>query len=298
MHILLAVDGSEGGHLAVDTLAHSTFAPGTRVTVLFVLTRYVPSDSPMPDAFLTALREDENARADQVVQEAAKALAPHEFDLDIRVEDGHPAAKIIEVAEAVGADMIMLGALGVTGWLRAVLGSTSLTVVRHAPCPVWVVKRPPKATRFDVLATSDGSANARHALDFLLDLPLREDTVLHLLHVVPALNQQLHLTGSEVDPPVLAPLYKVGEHFKSHGKQVLKADSERMHKRFSDVRAFTLEGDARHKIMDAAQEVEADLIVMGTKGLSGIKEFFLGSISHKVLKHAATSILVVPLPHE
>lgn len=296
MHILIAVDGSSGSREALRTVAATPFPASTRVTLLHVVTRYVPAEPAMAAHTLDTLRAEEDRRAQAVVDEARSILAPRGFDLEVRSVEGHPAQQIVESAAALGTDLVVMGALGVTGWMRVLLGSVSLTVVKHSPCPVWVVKRPMKAGPPDVLIASDGSANARHAIEVLSGLPLPRETVCHLLYVVPAANEQLHLGMGEPVPPVLDSLYRMGEAQREHGQRVLKEDAAALGKRFADVRPFMLEGDPRRHILDAAGEVEADLIVMGSKGLSGIREFFLGSISHKVLKHAEASILVVPHP--
>lgn len=295
MHILLAVDGSEGARLATRELAQLPFPAGTRLTVLHVPTRYVPSAKHgLPQSVVNALKADEDERIQDILKDARALLTDTNFSVEVTVVEGHPARQVTETAVGIGADLIVIGVLGMSGWMRALLGSTSLTVVKHAPCPVWVVKRPRKKRRFDVLLATDGSRNSRHALKFCAALPLPAGTVAHLIHVTPALNEQLHLTGTEIDPPVLAPLYEVGKHLQEQGRALLDHESEMLSHAFAEVRPFIVEGEVRHKILEAADDVEADLLVLGSKGRSGIEEFFLGSVSHKVLKHAPCSVLVVP----
>lgn len=296
MHILYATDGSEGARIAGAALARMPFPADTRLTLLHVLVRYVPSEANPSHALLERLRADEDAHAGQILAEAAKPFEKAGWRVETQVTDGHPARRITEVAEAGGHDLIVTGAMGVSGWVRALMGSTSAGVVKHSPCPVWVVKRPPKKGPMDVLVASDGSAHARHAIATLCRIPFPPGTVAHLLHVVPSLNDQLRLTGSALDPPVLEPLYEIGRTFRLHGEHVLKEDAETLAAAFAEVRPFLEEGEARRRILDAAEAVEADLIVVGSKGISGIREFILGSVSHKVLKHTRASVLIAPLP--
>ncbi len=54
--------------------------------------------------------------------------------------------------------------------------------------------------------------------------------------------------------------------------------------------------DIAAAILAVATEVDADLIVLGTRGLSGVKSLMLGSVSHAVLHHADRAVLVVPSP--
>jgi nucleotide-binding universal stress UspA family protein len=296
MHILYATDGSEGARLAGDTLARMPLPPDPHVTVLHVVTRYTPTAAALPHGVMDSLREDEDARAIRIVNAGKKALAEAGWQVTTRTLDGPPAQRICETAAEGGHDLIVTGALGLSGWLRVLLGSTSTTVVKHAPCPVWVVKRPFKSTGTDVLVATDGSDHAREAIRAVCAMPLPPGAVAHLMYVVPALNEQLHLTGSVLDPPILEPVYEVGRHLRQRGEQVLKEDAATLGGRFAEVRTFIEEGDARRRILSAAAEVEADLIVLGSKGLSGVREFLLGSVSHKVLKHAKASVLIAPLP--
>lgn len=298
MHILFATDGSDGARLAGDTLAHLPLPPDPRVTVLHVITRYTPTAAALPHGVMDHLRGDEDARAIRIVNAAKKPLAAAGWRVTTRTLEGHPAQRISEAAAQGDYDLIVTGALGLAGWLRVLLGSTSTTVVKHAPCPVWVVKRPPKATGIDILVATDGSPHAREAIRVLGRVPFPAGTVVHLLHVVPSINEQLHLTGSVLDPPVLEPVYEVGRHLRQRGEQILKEDARALEGAFAEVRPFLEEGDARRRILAAAAEVEADLIVMGSKGLAGVREFLLGSVSHQVLKHARASVLIAPLPPE
>lgn len=296
MRILYATDGSEGARRAGEALARMPLGPDTRVTALHVLTRYVPADAHLPRETVAALRADEDARAREVLRECEALLAASGARVDTRHVDGHPARAIVEAAEADGADLIVTGALGLSAWQRALLGSVSAGVVKHAPCPVLVVKAALRSGPIRVLVATDGSADARHAIRTLCALPLPEVARVDLVYVTPALTMPLATAGGPLEPPLPEPVGEVARHFRVHGEHVLKEDAATLAARFADVRPRLAEGEPRRAIIEAAREAEADLIVLGSKGLSGIREFFLGSVSHKVLKHARGSVLVVPLP--
>jgi nucleotide-binding universal stress UspA family protein len=59
------------------------------------------------------------------------------------------------------------------------------------------------------------------------------------------------------------------------------------------IRAFAREGDPADAILDVAEEEDADLIVVGNKGMTGAKRFLLGSVPNKVSHHAPCSVLIV-----
>jgi nucleotide-binding universal stress UspA family protein len=60
-----------------------------------------------------------------------------------------------------------------------------------------------------------------------------------------------------------------------------------------DVETFAREGDPADAILDVAEEREADLIVVGHKGMTGARRFLLGSVPNKVSHHAPCSVLIV-----
>lgn len=60
-----------------------------------------------------------------------------------------------------------------------------------------------------------------------------------------------------------------------------------------EVRVYPRQGDPADAILDVAEEIEADLIVVGNKGMSGAKRFLLGSVPNKVSHHAPCSVLII-----
>jgi nucleotide-binding universal stress UspA family protein len=61
----------------------------------------------------------------------------------------------------------------------------------------------------------------------------------------------------------------------------------------ADVDTFARQGDAADAIIDVAEEVRSDLIVVGNRGMTGAKRFLLGSVPNKVSHHAPCSVLIV-----
>ncbi len=60
-----------------------------------------------------------------------------------------------------------------------------------------------------------------------------------------------------------------------------------------EVEAFARQGDPADAILDVAEETDADLIVVGNKGMTGAKRFLLGSVPNKVSHHAPCSVLII-----
>jgi len=146
--ILLCADGSEE---ALGALAAGLDLLGrgdgyVLVTVADAPDPDVLSGAGHPDAELGGAEFDlavgtahESAR--QVVTEAEARLGLH--GLEVRVLGGEPAAAICDLASELGARAVVLGTRGRGGLSRAVLGSVSAYVVRHAPCTVVVTRSTP-----------------------------------------------------------------------------------------------------------------------------------------------------------
>ena len=141
--VLLATDGSKDAELATTTaldLANSTSSELHIVLVEKPAYAYVdPSGYPFfPDAELEhELERQARMRLDAEVQKrrsAGGAVA----QAHLRV--GAAAAEIVDLAEDIGAGLIVMGSRGLGGIRRALMGSVSDSVVRHAHCPVVVVR--------------------------------------------------------------------------------------------------------------------------------------------------------------
>ena len=140
--ILLATDGSEEAELAASTAADLAERTGSVLHVVFVV---VPTRAPFEyDAMGFAIEEpheeikqEGRRRLDEYVrriQEAGGSVAGAHFRL------GKPDDQIVRLAEELGAGHIVVGSRGHGGVRRALLGSVSDSIVRHAPCPVTVVR--------------------------------------------------------------------------------------------------------------------------------------------------------------
>ncbi len=142
--ILLATDGSEEAALAATTAADIAQQTGSELHVVSVgpSVEYVGmgppliADIPAPtqDQLSDEARRLLDAEVEQV--KAAGGKVAHAY---LRL--GMPDAEIVALAEEIGAGLIVLGSRGLGGIRRALMGSVSDSVVRHAHCPVLVVRK-------------------------------------------------------------------------------------------------------------------------------------------------------------
>lgn len=136
-----------------------------------------------------------------------------------------------------------------------------------------------------ILVAVDGSEHSLKAVRYACAMgpPLGAEVV--LLHVVPMLVSATPYHDTVSDQPFLS-LQKVGEDILSRAKTVARDCS-------CEAIDMITHGDPAAKIIDIAKERDVDIIVLGSRGLSGIRRLFVGSISDKVASHAHCPVMIV-----
>ena len=136
--ILLATDGSRDAELARTTAVDLANSTDSEVHVVTVAPGYPSYDIRNP-AVIEQLRKQAedilNEQVEKIEQSGGKVAEKH-----LRIAERYRAQQIVQVAEEIGAGLIIMGSRGLGGVRRALIGSVSDSVVRHAHCPVMVVR--------------------------------------------------------------------------------------------------------------------------------------------------------------
>jgi nucleotide-binding universal stress UspA family protein len=135
--VLLATDGSDEATLAASTAADLAKATASELHVVHV-GEYLPTffaETEMEPAQLE--REARNVLDEQ----AKKIEAAGKTVTEAHLRLGRAPHEILAVAEQIGAGVVVIGSRGLGGLRRALMGSVSDSVVRHAHCPVFVVRK-------------------------------------------------------------------------------------------------------------------------------------------------------------
>jgi nucleotide-binding universal stress UspA family protein len=288
MRLLLATDGSEDARAATTWLNELPLPPQTRVRIVTVLTLPPsPLDIAPVREFYARLRHEARANA----EDARAALRGRFPGTEIDVADGDPRAAIVRAAEAWPADLVVTGGRGLGGVTGLLLGSVSLGVVRHAPCPVLVVKGGARSFG-GALVALDGSEHAAAAAAWLARLPLPATTVVRLLGVV-----ERPRYPSTVPAMATAIVREAIDQIVSERRAALLPALEGAAGLFVDtVKAVELRvvvGHPTDEIVRAAGENDTDLVVVGARGLGAIERLLLGSVSEGVLHQVSRPVLVV-----
>ena len=148
MKVIIAVDGSDASLAAVEAFSRRPWAKGAKVRLLSVVQPYYP----VPGPAHPELKGDFESATEVLVQEArhkvaevANGLRARGIDADTVVHAGDPRTEIVAEAERWGAELIVVGSTGRSGFKRWLLGSVAEYVVRHAPCSVEVPRVQPPA---------------------------------------------------------------------------------------------------------------------------------------------------------
>jgi nucleotide-binding universal stress UspA family protein len=153
-----------------------------------------------------------------------------------------------------------------------------------------------------ILVSYDGSADAQAAIDRVAQLaPGAEATV---LTVWVAFMDSLARTASPGMGLGMIGLYAYGESEdidKANHDAALATATEGAERAMAAglvarPHAERRAGDVANTILGVAADIDADVIALGTRGLSGVKALLLGSVSHSVVQHADRAVLVVPSP--
>ena len=174
------------------------------------------------------------------------------------------------------------------------MGSVSDSVVRHAHCPVLVVRWKPVVFPATILLATDGSEEAVLAAQSAADLAARTASELHVTHVGKVLSHGVGVKASYVGVEVGPLPVDSQELLDNESKELLEAQLARMREAGGSVtEAHLMSGRADEEIIFLAEGVGADLVVVGSRGLGGIRRARLGSVSDSIVRHAHCPVLVV-----
>jgi nucleotide-binding universal stress UspA family protein len=149
MKILFATDGAKQSEAAAEMLKTFAFSDGDEIKIVSVVDMAVPMAIDIYGGYLPDTNELEKTARENAAKllEATEARIKSYFtDKNVMVSSevlfGSPESRIVETAEAIHPDVIVLGSHGYSRWERLLLGSVSDSVVHHAPCSVLIVRTP------------------------------------------------------------------------------------------------------------------------------------------------------------
>ena len=291
MRILLATDGSTAAGVGVDLVGSIAWPEGTAIRVFQAIDTRVPPDLSVLGA--DALEPELRAAARTNVETTAARLEGSGRSVTTAVVVGRAASAIVDSADALDADLVVLGSRGHGTIETMLLGSVSAEVADHAGAPVVVARRP--SIRRAVLGW-DGSDGARLAAEMVRTSPLLHGAAVRVVSVAD-IGPPWWTGMPGASAPRLMPFYVAARDAsrQSHA-QVAEEMAAALRAAGVDAVAEVREGDAAGGILAAAADWDADMIVVGTHGRTGLSRLLLGSVTRNVLSHASASVLIARAP--
>ena len=145
-----------------------------------------------------------------------------------------------------------------------------------------------------ILVPIDGSKHSLHAFEKAVQIALKFDGELTLLHVYSEIYPLAQASFIMGETEVLAPelVAQFGEVARKAGAQILESGKKKAKAKGVQAETLLREGNTVEEILKTAEEGGFDLIVIGARGLSRVKRIFLGSVSQRVTTHAPCPVLV------
>ena len=305
MNVLVGVDFSRHSREAVRFISGIGFPPASHIFLAHIIKVSKElgdlKHSVDVEEGLRTIRQQSREHASKHLHRLQQVLDQDHLVLHTIVREGNPGEELESLSMKNRIDLVVLGSRGLTGFKRFLLGSVSERVLHHAPCSVLIVRG--QARWFQrglrIVMAVDDSAEADTALQFLNQWQFPKNSELVLFHVIEPfdyrvvqdnygivkLGEQEHVTLEKIEKERL-------RHLEKSRKALLQEARKKLH--IKKVKGGSLStGVAAEEILKAAQRFRSDLIVLGSRNLSGLKQTFLGSVSQKVVRHAPCSVLVV-----
>jgi len=297
--ILLATDGSESSEIAARTTLDLSKSLDSEVHVV-----YVANEHPYLHAYYD-LRHQEDAERfgdedQRMLEESVDQIRETGGTIaESYLRVGDAANEIVELAEELGVGLVVIGSRGHGRIRRALMGTVSTSVLRHAHCSVLVVRgyggeEEPGILPGTLLVAIDGSEEASAAAQAATEVAKATGSELHVIYAIQEERYRPHL-----GPEMWEGWEEGFEQAKRSARSWVEDQAERMRGEGAKaVKSHLLLGQPDAAIVWLAEELGAGLVVVGSRGLGGIRRMLIGSVSGSVVRHAHCPVMVVRLEKE
>jgi nucleotide-binding universal stress UspA family protein len=282
MKVLCATDGHPASDAAMTLVRAFADPEKTEIDVVTVSRRGVAD----PWAASAGLSDREaDAHAKTLRDDEIRGFVEAGFRAEGHVLHGHEGEEIVRAS--AGHDVIVVGA-GMTRWVdRMFLGSVSRHVLHASPISVLVVREAPHGRPFEVVLGTDGSRDASRALEQFIALADAERCAVEVVSVVNAALPALALAGA-------APGDGTAEGFGDAERRARAAVADAvtaLRRAGFATRSAVVSGIPTFRLIDEATDAEADLVVVGSRGLGPLERLVLGSVSESVVRSAPATLV-------
>lgn len=280
--ILVATDGSKFSEGAVREAINLAKTCGSKLYAISIVK--VQDITKFADTYPVLMAEKLATATRQHLELLKKRISKEGVDCETIKRLGDPARCIVDEAVKNSVDTIMMGRRGRTGLKRLMMGSVTARTIGFASCNVLVVPRAAKPAFKKILVATDGSIFSESASREAISIAKYSGGSLLVLSVADV-NEELLIHA----PGMVDDLVKKAKGFVKEAKKMAEASGV-------NAETFVREGEAYKKITELAEEREADVILIGSHGRTGLKDILMGSVTERVIGHAKCAVLVARKP--
>lgn len=286
--LLAATDFSSSARHAAERAALIAREVGVGIDLLHVL-----SLDPLQDfqRLSTGVEPDLShalAGAAQAELEALAASLRERFGavVDCRVARGALLKTLSAESTASAADLLVFGAHGENIFRHLLLGSTATRMLSQSRQPLLIVKQPVRRAYQTILVPVDFSASSLRSIAIARSVARKAEIILMHSFEVPF---ESRMRFANVDDEIINRYRAIA---RQHAQKELQELRERAGLSKGKTRFVVVHGDPAQRVFEEEQNFDCDLIVMGKHGKSALEEFFVGSVTKKVLAESQGDVLV------
>jgi nucleotide-binding universal stress UspA family protein len=243
--------------------------------------------------FSTSLEQSDwariHARAKADLEAAAGKVKAEGVPVTQTLVEDSPVEAIEAAYQAKEGDMIVMGTHGFSGIKHMVLGSIAEKTLRTIHAPVFCVRGSESAQTEPIrriLVATDFSDPAAQAADFGVGLAKDLSASVELVHAVYSPNTAVAPYGVPLSAEYLLAV-------RNAARLQIEELRDNLQREGVTIDVFVHDGDATNVLCERAKTSQADLIVMGTHGYTGLKHVLFGSVAERVVRTAPCSVLTV-----
>lgn len=257
-----------------------------------------------PEQLCDIAATEKREKLDKII----RSIPEDEIAVEAKVLVGKPSVEIIRQVLGANYDLVIKCAEGISSDRRIPFGSTDMHLMRKCPCPVWIIKTNEHSHYRRILAAIDQDPEEtvkdvlnRQILEMSASLALAEFSTLHIVHAWDLFAESFYrsprasFSDTEVDAMV-AEEASARRHWLENLVNTCAAKPGKDMVDYLKPQLHVIKGDAKHVIPAKAQELDVDLIVMGTVARTGIVGFFMGNTAENILHQIDCSVLTVKPP--
>jgi nucleotide-binding universal stress UspA family protein len=276
--ILVAFDGSESGTNALRESLKFAADENCKVTVISVIPPY---EGDLSALWTNNIRSSMEKQCSSALSEALKAAHKEGVAIETVCEEGEIYERIVDFAGTENYDLIVMGKKGLSLVERALVGSVTARVIGYSRQDVLVIPDGAKISWKKLLVATDGSVYSEAAGKRAIEIAGQHNSEIKALSVV------------DVTVEFMIRAQEVYEELVTKAKSFANGIKEKALSAGVKAESLVRDGEVYKVIIDTAKEYQADMIVMGSLGRTGIKRLLMGSTAERVLGHASFPVLIV-----